>query len=211
MRRNTGLTTFGHELITMPERISLEDAGFCYHDLMTQETKCVYPKKVMLEELNGHMKSVSSIVRSFDIRGALEFEFMITTQQYGLKCTCMTAEKTLHIPPANKTWIQPTYGCVPDDCENLSGCLIMKLAHKHCDIDYLILDCTAVGSRGKRLYFVQVSALEYTQHETKERYSANMKSFQQLEDQTPLDWYSSKLCVSKQDCFQLHICWKGLW
>ena len=116
------ITTFGHESITIPERILLEDAGFCYHDRMTQETKCVYPKKVMLEKLNGHMKSVSSIVRSFDIGAALEFEFMIKGQQYGLKGTCMTTEKTLHIPPANKIWIQPNYGRVPDDCENLSGC-----------------------------------------------------------------------------------------
>ena len=89
----------------------LEDAGFCYYNKMTQQTKCVYPKKVLLDELHDHMKSVSSIIRSFDIGAALELDFLMTARLYGLTAKCMTNDTFLH-PFIYDTWIQPNHGSV---------------------------------------------------------------------------------------------------
>ena len=123
--------------------------------------------------------------------------------------------KELEIPPSHKdVWRQPGYGSVPTLLQDTAdGCLIMKLAEKHCAIDFLILDGTRVGKGGKRLYFMQVSAQADTERGTENRCGAIMTKFQQLQNKTPVTHYAQALSVKPADCFcvryicKLHSCW----
>ena len=67
---------------------------------------------------------------------------------------------------------------------------MIKLAHNHVAVDFLILDCSGVGAASQKLYFVQVSVQPYQNREAGKRY--NVVSHQ-LGETTPLAHYKAVL------------------
>ena len=145
------IATFGCASVSDDEmRMVLLSAGFVYQ-LNNGSIKLFYPKGVLRRRMKQYMKAISESIRSIDIGAALEYQFMVLAQN-GVTATCMKdTRKMLEIPPSHMDfWRQSCYGEVLQEKPD-KGCLIMKLAEKHCAIDFLILDCSPLGVRNKQL------------------------------------------------------------
>lgn len=198
------LINYGCINLSNAERDLLLFTGFCWAD--SQTVKQVFPVNIVRQQLSSVSDTVRSELLTFYTGAALEYAFL-TVIRNGITARCMNApagseDMSIEIPSTTeKVWIQPSYGEVP---QQFSGCLVVKLAQNHCAVDFLIVDSTPIGANNKRLYFVQVSAKAYTERATDDRYCAIERSFSQLNGKSPLNLYSQKLNIKKDNCYFLY-------
>ena len=197
------LANYGCNSLLYLERVLLVRTGFCWTtDPKISTIQGVFPIHILRNELSHYDDTVKAQLRTFNTGAALEYEFLTIVRQ-GTIAKCMNDnEEEVTIPSSlQDVWMQDDFGTVPTKA---TGCLIMKLAENHCAVDFLILDSTKIGTAGKRLYFVQVSALAYTDWPTNRRYNAIHTTFSQLDNQTPFDCYSQKLNVETNNCYFIY-------
>jgi len=105
----------------------------------------------------------------------------------------------------DQVWIQPCHGEVPDFVvPDYNKCLMIKPAIDHYAFDFMIVDCTGLGTTSRLIYFVQVSVQAYQNRKSNRKYSAIERASIHTSGCPPLNYYSSKFNVQLSNCFYVY-------
>ena len=196
--------SYGCTTLSSSQTYPLRAAGFCYIENSTGECKLTYPKEVLMKKLEKHIASIQNTLAVFDKGAALEFAFFMASQRgFTAAKPDNTQEKT--IPPVGEVWIQPCHGEVPNFVgPDYNKCLMIKLAIDHYAFDFMIVDCTGLGTMSRLIYFVQVSVQAYQNRKSNRKYSAIERASAHTSGRPPLNYYSSEFNVQLSNCFYVY-------
>jgi len=189
--------SYGCTTLSRTQTYPLRTTGFCYIDNSTGECKLTYPREVLMKKLEEHIASIQNTLAVFDKGAALEFAFFMASQR-GLIAAKPDNTQEKMIPPVGEVWVQSCHGEVPDFVgPDYNKCLMIKPAINHYAFDFMIVDCTGLGTTSRLIYFVQVSVQAYQNRKSNRKYSA-------IVCRPPLNYYSSKFNVQLSNCFYVY-------
>ena len=171
----------------------------------------VYGRKCMLEVLVNKAQTMYSLFSKYDIGGANELLFEQLCHIGAIKVTCfgdncltikgrILKPDTIYIT-CSKFLIQQTIGqeVIAEEGE----CSLIKLAHNHFGIDFLIYGSEGTVS-SRVLYFIQVSSSRYQDRPSHSKFSAVLQTTVTLANQSPYDYYMNMYKVKNNNAFYIY-------
>lgn len=189
----------------------LQDRGLVYKK--GDEVCLVYEKKYLIFSLCSYAKTLHELFMQYDIGGAKEllFAHLSSTSGISVVCTgskCLTIKgKRAEMPrainlPCSDYLVQKHIGDNVAADEN--KCYLIKLAHDHIAIDFLILDCSRGTAASKTLYYIQVSSSRYQDRPENKKFGAIFRNTSTLSGMCAYEYYFNKFKIKNYNAFYIY-------
>ena len=187
--------------VSTASAVELVEAGLCYYNAQGK-AHLTYPHTTVRDSLEQHIEDVIALFADFAKGPALELHFRLLAYK-GFEACTLAKQHVVHIPAPTSYEIQQQPGDVLEPPQT-GQCVLIKLAENHVAVDFLIVDATELGAASKKLFFVQVSVMQYQERSSEGKVAAIHQPSAHTHDQSPWDYYTNMLQCRKSNSYYVY-------